>query len=559
MMNGKFYNIKRKNAQRMDYEFRNGISHVTSYPTTIGVAVNKTCNVKCVFCLVGDSGSSKIDWTHFQKLNMLFPYVEMVTFSGEEVILHPNIWEMFEFVKRYEVCVSFFTNGKLLKPEVMRRLVDCGVDQIHCSFHGATPQTYNSIVLKADFKSIVEQFNYLKRYRFQRLRETGKAPNPRVIFHYVVMRKNIEELPRFLELAAHLGADGVLAKYMMIYSHIKHLINESLYFYPELTNKVIDHCTAKVANMQLKFSPPIKFSIENDGEQKKLDNPSKESNDDYPPCSWPWRQCNISVNGDVIPCCGGLGPMGNIYENSFEEVWNNEKYIDLRATVNTPNRWPECRQCSYWATAPEIDDIQTHLVYLKGPGQREVDVNPLDIKGLFTVEENLSELIWQAFVEYKSCYSDRAKPLNEILSMVKEEERAYLTQRFADLKYISENIFLLLMIRFLNRFDHYYVAYGLLKKSVKLIDSTKNVSVSLFEQIIVENFYSEMGAGFFQNAVAAYERTVRKIIPHEIAVFLDEMFNEQEWNRMKTKLDEYLETTLNSLNPLVSRNSSLTA
>jgi radical SAM protein with 4Fe4S-binding SPASM domain len=54
------------------------------------------------------------------------------------------------------------------------------------------------------------------------------------------------------------------------------------------------------------------------------------------PCWSLFREVRIRTNGDVAMCCFGQGVegdliAGNLNEQPFSEIWNNQKYIDLRA------------------------------------------------------------------------------------------------------------------------------------------------------------------------------------------------------------------------------------
>ncbi|MBS1122694.1 MAG: Radical domain protein [Deltaproteobacteria bacterium] len=66
-------------------------------------------------------------------------------------------------------------------------------------------------------------------------------------------------------------------------------------------------------------------------------------------CYEPWSRAFIGSNGDVRPCCRAPEDivMGNLNDQPFDEIWNGEKYQDLRATVNTPAAWPICQDCKY--------------------------------------------------------------------------------------------------------------------------------------------------------------------------------------------------------------------
>jgi len=52
---------------------------------------------------------------------------------------------------------------------------------------------------------------------------------------------------------------------------------------------------------------------------------------DSMPCYVGWIYARILTNGDVIPCCKAhLFPLGNLYKNSFKEVWFSRKYNEFR-------------------------------------------------------------------------------------------------------------------------------------------------------------------------------------------------------------------------------------
>lgn len=53
-------------------------------------------------------------------------------------------------------------------------------------------------------------------------------------------------------------------------------------------------------------------------------------------CTQPFTHIEIYENGDVFNCCPAFldyKSIGNIFENSFEQVWNSEKVIELREKV----------------------------------------------------------------------------------------------------------------------------------------------------------------------------------------------------------------------------------
>ena len=50
------------------------------------------------------------------------------------------------------------------------------------------------------------------------------------------------------------------------------------------------------------------------------------------PCYVGWIYSRILANGDVIPCCKAhLFSLGNLYKNSFKEIWFSNKYNEFRS------------------------------------------------------------------------------------------------------------------------------------------------------------------------------------------------------------------------------------
>ena len=68
-----------------------------------------------------------------------------------------------------------------------------------------------------------------------------------------------------------------------------------------------------------------------------------------------WLMPFIFVTGHVIPCCSGneagnrdfqkATSLGNIYEHSFKDIWNGEKYKTLRKMIRENKVPTACRDC----------------------------------------------------------------------------------------------------------------------------------------------------------------------------------------------------------------------
>ena len=67
-------------------------------------------------------------------------------------------------------------------------------------------------------------------------------------------------------------------------------------------------------------------------------------------CSEPWIGITITAEGNVVPCCYDYDEkyiIGNLKEESLEQIWNNKRMRLLRRQVKTKTLYknPLCKTC----------------------------------------------------------------------------------------------------------------------------------------------------------------------------------------------------------------------
>jgi len=83
--------------------------------------------------------------------------------------------------------------------------------------------------------------------------------------------------------------------------------------------------------------------------------PNKRIKSRYPRgfCEHPFTQFNITADGRVAKCCADFyfsDPMGNLKEQSVMEIWNEERFQNVRKVLLEGNRdsIETCRKCDYY-------------------------------------------------------------------------------------------------------------------------------------------------------------------------------------------------------------------
>src|SRR3954452_6133765 len=177
-------------------------------PRRLQVEVTGACNLRCRMCLVAHRpplavrrASMTVD--RLRALLDEVPGLEELTLQGlGEPLLAPDLFAMIEEAKTRGLRVGFNTNAMLLTAERSERLVDLGVDWLHVSIDGGSPETFASIRDGGRLEQVVANLPALLSLR------VGRASAvPRIQLNTVLMRRNHLELPAIVALAADIAVD----------------------------------------------------------------------------------------------------------------------------------------------------------------------------------------------------------------------------------------------------------------------------------------------------------------------------------------------------------------
>lgn len=307
------------------------VEDVRSFPIRCYYELTSRCNLRCQMC-----GQSFFKGTRYtmprQAMDLfapIFPWCdELDIFGYGEALLVDYVGDLLGRIPPH-VNTKLVTNGILLTPENNRMLVDRGLKTLFISLDAIDPQTYLQIRGVDKLEAIKENIRDLIRHQ----RRTG-ARTPEITLTYVAMRRNIEQLPGFVRLAAELGVGRVVADYLTVYSEA--MREQSLFYDQERSDRLVDEARAVAAEVGVDLTAPIKFSDQQAAPSRR------------PRCFEPWEFVYIRGDGLIQPCCTNPDPMAAWTEpGDFGQFWNSPAYHQMRRTLATPEQSPVCRNCSH--------------------------------------------------------------------------------------------------------------------------------------------------------------------------------------------------------------------
>lgn len=235
-----------------------------------------------------------------------------VLYHGGEPFLNKNIFEMISVLKSMGVTfVKTVTNGTLLSDKMLARIVDSGLDSIGFSIDGLNPKENNRIRKGCDYFQVVQTIKKLLS-----LKRGRKSRRPEVHIANV-------QIPK--EEDIRLGKKVSTPKYI-------------LDGFPEFEGEI------KFKNTYMLKWPG--FDLSN---QYKLVEPDTRGDSLSPNyCDDVVEIITFRWNGDVVPCCYDITSeyvIGNIMEQSLAEIWNNEKYREIRRCIHLRRYMSLCIDC----------------------------------------------------------------------------------------------------------------------------------------------------------------------------------------------------------------------
>jgi MoaA/NifB/PqqE/SkfB family radical SAM enzyme len=153
-----------------------------SVPFSIYIDPSTACNFQCEFCPTGDHKLIKtvpgrkaelMDFGLYRKIiNDLRQFERPVKvihlYIDGEPLLNPRFPDMISYAKQSGCVekVDFTTNASQLSPELNRRIIEAGADQINISIYGMNVKQYlNFTKYDVDFEALVANIRHLYEHR----------------------------------------------------------------------------------------------------------------------------------------------------------------------------------------------------------------------------------------------------------------------------------------------------------------------------------------------------------------------------------------------------------
>jgi radical SAM protein with 4Fe4S-binding SPASM domain len=267
----------------------------------IYIEITNICNLKCSFCSEVNRKKEYINVEVFEDIiNKIKDYTDYVYLHVKgEPLLHPQIIDLINVCKKYNIKVNLTTNGTLF-PEKVDKIKTCkNINKINFSLHSE---------------------NNIDNYCEKIFESVEKLPDTVTVIYRLWTLKNNELDEKSTNIV------------------------EKISKYYNLSTETVEKIK-KEKNIKIKST--IYVDKDNEFEWPNLN----ETNESLGYCYALKTQIAILVDGTVVPCCldsDGIIKLGNIKEETMDDIINSNRFKELQQSFQQRRPNEElCKKCRF--------------------------------------------------------------------------------------------------------------------------------------------------------------------------------------------------------------------
>jgi AdoMet-dependent heme synthase len=315
-------------------------------PFSAQVDLTYRCNEQCVHCYLDHDDHGEMTTAEIKQLlkEMADAGVFILTFSGGEIFLRKDLFEILEWARALTFCIKLKTNAVLIREAQAARLRDLGVASIQISIYSHRPEVHDAITLVPG--SLRRSINAVRFLKSQGLK---------VILANVLMTQNMQDYQGVRALAAELGAEYTLDPTISPKMDGDRSILDLNAGEGALQRLFRDETV--VGNAEEFCAPPVAPS---------------EGSMDALPCSAGHTACYISPYGEFYPCVQFPLSCGNVRQQRFIDIWRDSEQLKEVRSIRLRDL-SGCSQCAHGASCSRCPGLAFLEGNMRGPSTADCE------------------------------------------------------------------------------------------------------------------------------------------------------------------------------------------
>ncbi len=315
-------------------------------PLSVHFDLTYRCNERCVHCYLDHDDHGELTTAECLKVldDLARSGTLFLTFSGGEIFLRPDLYEILAAARRLHFDISLKSNALLVTAGRAAKLREFGVRRVQISVYSDIPAIHDAITkVPGSLERTLAAIPILLEHGLQVKLACPLMPQNLMAYRGVMDLAEKLGVPYILDLTITPMMDGSSGP-------LEHRASVSSLL-PVLRDPVLNACrpqpTAQ-ASSAISASPSTFGSAVSSG----IESAAYEDL----PCSAGHNSCYISPYGDVFPCVQLPQAAGNLRQEKFEDIWYHAPQLERLRSIRE-SQLPICSQCeirSYCERCPGL-------------------------------------------------------------------------------------------------------------------------------------------------------------------------------------------------------------
>lgn len=339
-------------------------------PETISLFLTYRCNLRCHMCgQWGDAGAFKEMTGQELKASLsieeykaliddVAPFRPTFTLFGGEPTLYKDWIEIVRYIKSRGMRVNMVTNGMLLS-KYADEVVEAKMDELILSVDGDEEVHDASRGLKGTFIKMMEGMDAIREAK-----KKYNTDRPFITANTTINDVNYTDLPNVLRGAEKLGAEVCTFHHLLFLTQNVCNLHNQIYeqkfgkpcqdwfgFVQDSMPDVDTNVLVKEMEKLKKSDSPVSVAFYPNLTAGEVHDWYRD--EQFVPggykgrCLSLWIAAYVFPNGDVREYHSMDYSLGNVRDDKFTDIWNNEGFREYRRTVKEMGRFPVCaRGCT---------------------------------------------------------------------------------------------------------------------------------------------------------------------------------------------------------------------
>lgn len=298
--------------QELLYNYFYNKAFMQNRPVSVMIELLTKCNLRCEHCYLPTHTNNGMNFNEIKKLLLELKKLGVVnvSFTGGEIFLRDDLFEIIATARELHMRVFLLSNGTLLDSEKIAKLRDLNISEFSTTIFSMDPLVHDSITLKPGSLEILLQ-------NLEELKEIGI----RIRIKTPLMKKNLNN---FTDIKAYCEENG-----------FEYLAS------PLIFPRNDGDCFPKSLRIADEYLPSTMKIIDSINRNEHLHIYDV-------PCAALFYSFAIDCQGNVYPCNSFLCKIGDIYENSLQDIWyNSKRFNEIKSIKNSDLKC--CNECE-WKT-----------------------------------------------------------------------------------------------------------------------------------------------------------------------------------------------------------------